>query len=281
MPPSPLAPADYGAFLARQLPLQSKPIDHYLLGEGQVWLKRAGPGNSAWRYRVLSVAAALLRLPVLRPVPNPGGRVAIATEVRRLRTLAAQGVRVPEVLAAEPGGFLMSHLGVPGQEAPSLANAIRAAVADGAAPVLALWSQGLDLLQTVHGQGLCLSQAFARNMVLCADGGLACVDFEDDPAAALPLELCQVRDLLCYLHSTAIYLAHAQALPQARALWEAWLQSAGYSGAFHATLGKTVARLRWLRHLPQDRRWGRDAQRLRAAYDLLNGAGEPAAHQQR
>lgn len=265
-------PAGPTAFLARQLPLQPKPIDHYLLGGDQVWLKRAGPGNSAWRYRVLSLAAALLHLPVLRPVPNPGGQAAIATEVRRLRALAAQGVRVPAVLAAEPEGFLMSHLGVPGQEAPSLANAIRAAVAQGAPAVLPLWTQGLELLQEVHGQGLCLSQAFARNMVICADGALACVDFEDDPAAALPLDVCQVRDVLCYLHSTAIYLAHAQALPEARTVWDAWLARPVYGEAFHATLRQTVARLGWLRRLPQDRSWGRDAQRLRAAYDLLAGA---------
>ena len=257
------------AFLARQLPLQPKPIAHYLLGGEQVWLKRAGAGNSPWRYRLMSVAAALLRLPVLRPVPNPGGQAAVAIEVRRLRDLAAHGLRVPEVLACEPGGFLMRHLAAPGQDAPSLGNEIRAAVAQGAPAVLPLWTLGLATLGRVHAQGLCLSQAFARNMVRCPDGVVACVDFEDDPAAALPLPVCQVRDALCYLHSTAIYLVNAQAQDGARAAWSEWLARPERGADFLAELRRTVRRLGWLRHLPQDRRWGRDAQRLRAAYELL------------
>jgi hypothetical protein len=267
---APPSAADYAAFLARQLPLQRWPIDHYLLDGEQVWLKRAGPGNGLWRYRLLGAAAALLRLPVLRPVPNRGGQTAIATEVRRLRALAAQGLRVPVVLAAQPGGFLMSHLGVPGQRTTaSLAKALRAAVAQGADAVLPLWRQGLDLLDDVHSRGLCLSQAFARNMVLCPDGALACVDFEDDPAAALPLPVCQARDALCYLHSTAVYLAEVRTLAAARAIWHDWLAQPVRGEAFRAVLRQSVRRLRWLCHLPQGPRWGRDAQRLRAAYDLL------------
>ena len=38
-------------------------------------------------------------MPALQPVPNPGGVQAIATEVQRLQTLAACGLRVPAVVA--------------------------------------------------------------------------------------------------------------------------------------------------------------------------------------
>jgi hypothetical protein len=34
-------------------------------------------------------------------------------------------------------------------------------------------------------------------------------------------------------------------------------------------LAHSIARMDWLRHLPQSRRLGRDLQRARAAYDLL------------
>ena len=44
-----------------------------------------------------------------------------------------------------------------------------------------------------------------------------------------------------------------------------------------ALLVTTAQRLAWLRHLPQDRRWGRDLQRARAAYDLLNPSSHAAA----
>lgn len=260
---------DYAAFLAHQLPQQAQAIAHYRLGGEQVWLKRAGPGHRMWRYHLLGAVAVLLRQPVLRPVPNRGGQDAIATEVRRLRQLAGQGLRVPRVLAAQADGFLMAHLAPPGQDAPSLANEMQAAVAQGPQAVLALWRLGLSTLDAVHGSGLCLSQAFARNMVRCADGVVACIDFEDDPAAALPLDLCQLRDALCYVHSSADYLAQAGALPEARALWRQWQTGPQRTGAFRAELALTVRRLAWLRRLPQGRRWGRDAGRLRAAYDLL------------
>ena len=264
------APApDYAAFLDQQLPLQAPPIASYQLGGEQVWIKRAGPGIGPWRYRGLAVLAGLLRLPALRPVPNRGGAQAVATEVRRLRDFEARGLRAPEVLAARGEGFLMRHLGQPGQDMPSLGNEIHRAVPQGAAPVLALWRLGLDAIARVHAQGTCLSQAFARNLVRDDRGVVAYVDFEDDPAAALPLATCQVRDALCYAHSTAIYLAESGALAQARALWTDWLQKPGRAEGFSAELATTVRRLDWLRRLPQDRRWGRDAQRLRAAYDLM------------
>jgi len=261
--------ADAAVFLARQLPLQAQSIGHYVLADRHVWLKRARRGNSAWRYRLMRLLATLLRLPVLEAVPNPGGQAAIALEVQRLRTLAAHDVRVPEVLAVQEDGFLMGHLGQPGQEAPSLANALRAHIDGGSRTLLLLWQQGLELLAQVHGKGLCLSQAFARNMVICTDGELACVDFEDDPAVTLPLHLCQVRDVLCYLHSSVIYLAHARMLAEAQTILRDWLARPPYGTAFHSALRYTLTRLHWLHHLPQDRSWGRDAQRLRAAWEVL------------
>ena len=263
------ATAGYAAFLDRQLGLQRFPIASYRIGAEQVWVKRAGPSVGPWGHRALGFFATLLGLQALRPVPNRGGREAIATEVRRMHELASHGLRVPEVLAAAPDGFLMRHLGLPGVEAPSLGNAMEAAVPAGPQAVLALWRQGLDALTHVHARGLCLSQAFARNMVLCPDGALAYVDFEDDPQAALPLPVCQVRDMLCYAHSTAIYLRQTGALEEARTDWAAWLRASHQLPEARAVLATTARRLAWLRLLPQDRRWGRDAQRVRAAYDLL------------
>lgn len=256
-------------FLAQQLPRQSALIAPHELAGRRVWLKRAGPRHGMSGYRALGLAARLLRLPVLTPVPNRGGRAAIATEVRRLRELAAHGIAVPQVLAAQDEGFLMADLGAPGRPAPSLATELDAALPAGAPAVLAPWTQGLDALAQVHARGQCLSQAFARNLVLGADGHIACIDFEDDPAAALPLAACQLRDLLCYVHSTALHLAQAQALEDARAAWRQRLQGPQYGAEFHALLARSTARLAWLRHLPADRRWGRDAQRLRAGWEFF------------
>ena len=113
------SPPDYAAFLRDQYALQTPNVASYRLGPEQVWLKKAGPRHSMARYRVLGLLAWLTRLQVLRPVPNLGGSTAIATEARRLHSLAALGLRVPEVLAQQPEGLLLRHLGRPGEATPS------------------------------------------------------------------------------------------------------------------------------------------------------------------
>ena len=264
------AAPDYAAFLQQQLSAQPHNVMAHVLGDEQIWIKRAGAPHGMGRYRAMAVLAAVLRLPVLRPVPNPGGPTAIATEVQRLRDLAARGIRVPVVLAALPQGFAMRHLGHTGEEIHSLGNEIDHAVQAGdTAAVLALWQQGLDTLTHVHRQGTCLSQAFARNLVRCPDGEVACIDFEDDPAAVLPLAVCHVRDALCYAHSTAIYLHTSGTLAEGRERWAAWVAQG--SPEMRVVLATSVRRMGWMRRLPADRKLGRDLQRVRAAYDLVHG----------
>ncbi|MBT9514501.1 MAG: hypothetical protein IV104_19350 [Acidovorax sp.] len=258
----------YSAFLQQQLATQPHNVMAHVLGNEQIWIKRAGAPHGTGRYRAMAVLATVLRLDALRPVPNPGGPTAIATEVRRLQNLATRGIRVPVVLAALPNGFAMRHLGHTGEEIHSLGNEIDHAVQAGdTATVLALWQQGLDTLAQVHRQGTCLSQAFARNLVRCPDGEVACIDFEDDPAAVLPLAVCHVRDALCYAHSTAIYLHASGTLAEGRERWAAWVAQG--SAEMREVLATSVRRMGWMRHLPTSRRLGRDLQRVRAAYDLL------------
>ena len=273
LPRSAAAPA-YTDFLLRQLAQQPGNVASYLMNGEQVWLKKAGPRNSLWGYRVLGALARTLRLPVLRPVPNLGGEQAIATEARRLRDLAARGLRVPAVLAQQPGGLLLAHLGRPGQPTPSLGNEIERALPQGPEVVLALWLEGLQALSYVHATGTSLSQAFARNLVRCPDGTVGYIDFEDDPMAVLPLAHCQARDALCYVHSTALFLVQAGALAPAQAAWQQWL--AQCSPGVRRTLVETTTRLGWLRHLPVSRRLGRDLQRARAAHDVLAAVPLPS-----
>ncbi len=233
-----------------------------------LWVKRAGALNPSWRYRVLGAIATAFKMPVLRPVPNPGGKVAVATEVRRLQDFAQRGLRVPQVLAACEDGFVMRHLGAPEEKTPSLGNEIEHAVPRGAAAVLALWKQGLQAITKVHKSGTALSQAFARNLVRCPDGVIGYIDFEDDPAAHLPLHICHVRDALCYAHSTAWILAQANALPEARKHWRAWVQT--LSPQAQTELHRCIQRMAWAQRLPTDRKLGRDGQRIRLAFDLLH-----------
>nr|WP_255576112.1 RIO1 family regulatory kinase/ATPase [Comamonas sp. Y33R10-2] len=260
---------NYEAFLHDHLN-QPHNIMRYDNAHETLWVKCAGKGNPALNYWLLSTLAKLFSAPVLQPVPNPGGSESIQTEARRLRSFKTKGLRVPEVLATTQQAFVMRHLGRPGQEAPSLSNAIEDAIAQGAGATLKLWQQGLDAIHNVHNQGEVLSQAVARNMVVCADGVIGFIDFEDDPAAHLPRAVCMARDALNYAQSTALFLQQAGAMEQAKALWLAFVKQ--LPGDAQQVLAGTVKKLSWVRILPRSKSLGRDTLRVLAAHELLNTA---------
>lgn len=257
---------DYEAFL-REHEHQPHNVTRYDVGQETLWVKRANAGNPQRNYRLLSGLAKLLGAAVLQPVPNPGGAQTIQTEVRRLQSFKNKGLRVPEVLAASDHAFVMRHLGRPGEEAPSLSNAIEHAIPQGPEAVLQLWQQGLDAIALAHAKGEVLSQAVARNMVCCADGVIGFIDFEDDPAACLPRAVCLARDALNYAQSTALFLQQGGAMAEAQVQWAKFVQNLPADA--QEVLRRTASKLAWVRFLPQSASLGRDALRVRAAYDLL------------
>ena len=259
-------PGDYAELLRSMLPRQDQTVAGHRFGAERVWLKKAGPRHGKWRYRLLGLIARVLRLDVLTPVPNPGGEAAIVIEARRLRQLAAAGLRVPTVLAQQSDGFLMSDLGLSRTTVPVLRERLEHAATIGPTAFLTVWREGLDAIANVHARGLYLSQAFDRNLVQCPDGVIGYIDFEDDPGETLGLAECQVRDWLSYVHSTAMLVRAAS--PQAAGeLWHA--VQADASDLVRERIAHAARRMRWLRHLPEGRRWGRDTQRVRASARLL------------
>jgi hypothetical protein len=259
-------PGDYAAFLRSTLPQQPGGIASYPFGGERVWLKKAGPRHGKARYHLMALCARILRLDVLTPVPNPGGSAAIAIEARRLTELGELGLRVPAVLAQQDDGLLLSDLGQSGRAPGMLQDRLEQAANTSPAALLAAWREGLAAIAAVHACGAYLSQAFARNLVLCPDGVIGYIDFEDDPGETLGLAECQARDWLSYLHSTAA-LVDAASPHTAGAHWRAALTIA--SDAVRQRLALAARRMRWLRHLPASRRFGRDTQRIRAVARLL------------
>lgn len=251
---------DYAAFLRQHAPAQQEALASYRLPDGtRVWLRRAAGRNPLWLYRVLGAVVAVLRLPVLRPVPNLGGTAALAIEVRRLRELAAAGVCVPDVLAQEESAVLLGDVG---------GITVQAALeqADSAA-ALRIWAAGLAAIAQVHQVGQYLSQAFARNMLWRDDATVAFIDFEDDPAAVLPLAHCQCRDWLCYLHSTTLVLEEKGVLDEARHLWmQQWVV---LPVAMRDDLQRTWRSVGGLCHLRRRSLWGKDALKIAAMLRLL------------
>jgi hypothetical protein len=175
------APGDYAEFLRVTLPRQEKNVASHRFGSERVWLKKAGPRHGKWGYRVMAAVARMVRLDIIKPVPNPGGEAAIATEARRLKQLAAAGLRVPVVLAQQADGLLISDLGESGRATVVLQERLDQAAAAGPAALLAVWREGLAAIAAVHVRGQHLSQAFDRNLVQCPDGTIGYIDFEDDP----------------------------------------------------------------------------------------------------
>ena len=259
-------PIDYAGFLQVTLPQQEKAVASHRLGDERVWLKKAGPRHGMAGYRAMAILSGLFRLEVIKPVPNPGGEAAVAIEARRLRQLAEAGLRVPQVLAQQSDGLLISDLGESGRNTVVLQERLEQAAAAGPAALVAAWREGLDAIAHVHAKGCYLSQAFDRNLVVCPDGVIGYIDFEDDPGETMGVDECQVRDWLSYLHSTAMLL-YAAAPQQAGAHWHA--VQADASDGVRERLLQAARRMRWLRRLPKSRRWGRDTQRVRAAASLL------------
>ena len=263
-------------WLERFLASQPGSVARHTLPDGRtVWAKRAGPRHGPWRYRVLGALAWLLRADALRPVPNPGGQAAIATEARRLRDLAGRGLRVPAVLAESPQGLLLEDLSPPGAPGRSLGDELGDAWPQGPQALLPPWRDGLEAIARVHGRGTCLSQAFARNLVRLAEGGIGFIDFEDDPLASLSLSEAQARDWLSYLHATALAVHEAGASAAAAQALRDTLDRE--PPAVRAALERSARRMHWLGRLPDSRRWGRDLQRTGAAARLLADALGTAA----
>ncbi|WP_424894636.1 hypothetical protein [Tepidimonas sp. HKU79] len=81
------------------------------VAEGRVVVKGQRPPRSAARFWLMSSLARVVRHPLLRPVPAPGGAAAQATELRRLQALARSGVPVPAVLHQAPDFIVLSGPG--------------------------------------------------------------------------------------------------------------------------------------------------------------------------
>jgi len=240
-------------------------VEMFDLPEGRVVVKGQRSARGPWRFRVLSALARLTSNPLLRPVPAPGGAAAQATEVARLRSLAASGVQVPELMHQGADYIVLRRIeGQPLQDqfTGEVGVALRA------------FTQGLDGLIDLHRRGQYLSQGFARNM-LAAPDGLWYIDFEDDPLQVMDLPDAQARDLLSYLLS-AVWINRASRA-DLMSVWSATARSVAPDVMQRVRVA--ASGLSWLRRLPRERKpWGRDVVTVQALAEFLYhwNTSEPA-----
>lgn len=265
---------NWDAFLKTQLAQKDSEVRHFSVPgwPGRVWLKRARARRSTFLYGLLNTFATAARLPWLKASPSAtGGKESSAVELRRLRELRQAGVRVPHVLAHTDGAILMQDAIVSPEPSHSLLHMLVTRFEAGQAnAALGYWRQGLQALSELHSKDQYLSQAFARNIVIGAAGEVGFVDFEDDPLEVMDLVDCKVRDLLCYLHSTAWPIAQAGVVPQAQTILAEWMNQCGEPE--RQAFLKVTRRLRFLGKLPKQRRFGKDVVRVHYSYALLSRA---------
>lgn len=221
-------------------------------------IKEPEPPIKHWGYPVLNLLASLLRQPMLRPVPAPGGSKAQTIEIMRLRALDAAGVSVPKVLHLTRGWFALSYIGD-----HTVDQKLRHDSKNGQQ----YWESGLDAILTLHKLGQTASQCFARNMIW-NDGKISFIDFEDDPVTAMPLVSAQARDWLLYLHSTAFTLKFGPSEALA-ARFLHFLEQDNYQVQLEVL--RAARTFSWLRFLPSKRKpWGRDVVAAQSAAAILH-----------
>ncbi|MGD9944560.1 MAG: hypothetical protein AB7L76_01810 [Burkholderiaceae bacterium] len=265
LPPAPLAGADLGPCSIELSSLDQAPqllrrsrarVLAVNCNGRRVWIKGAASPHSRTRYRLLDLFSALANAPALAAVDAPGGESGIAIELRRLQSLRRAGIRVPQVLAHGPDWLCLSDLG-----STTLLAAIQQA--PDAAARLGWWQTGLHAILQVHSRGACLSQGFARNIIIgSSPSTIGFIDFEDDPAASMSLTHAQVRDWALFLFSTSAAVEAGGPAEAARRFRTVMTRE--IAGVSFETL-ELLRRLRWLARVPGHPRWGRDVRLARAA----------------
>ncbi len=246
--------AQYQQWLENCLLKQQNNIQRHALANQQVvWVRRSDSHNSIWLYRLLGIFTFLLRANALKPVPSIGGKIAIVNEAEALKRLSKAGVRVPQLLAMNDYALMISNF----TDSQTLFKVLSQCQQQ--QNLLANWQLGVQAITDIHAKNQHVSQCFARNMLVCADGQIAFIDFEDAPEQVLSLANCQVRDWLCYLFSTASLLDNEDTRQKAIAIWrDALAENADIIGT---EIYRNVRCLLWVRHL-YDKRWRSDTLRL-------------------
>ncbi|MDZ4296827.1 MAG: serine/threonine protein kinase [Moraxellaceae bacterium] len=251
------------AFLKEKAASQQVAIARYQTPSGAVWLRKALAHHSLWIYTPLRWLARFLRVRALQPVPNPGGAIAVDREAKRLRELASAGIAVPVLLAKQDDALLMTDVSMEGKS-KQLEHVLKQSV--DSASLLTFFTQAVTAISHAHLADQYLSQAFARNIMLTNDGNIAFIDFEDDPGEVMALPLCQARDWLCFIFSTAVILEHQNQLDGGVVTLVNAISQENY--AAQKALLKVCRRLSWIRFLPIAS-LGSDGKRVVAAGQCL------------
>ena len=182
----------------------------------RLWIKRQGGKVMPVFVTLQGLAAALFRLPFLRPSPQLAPEAMQAREIERLRAFGKAGFPVPRLVYASATAMVMADAG------PTIAEHMRRVRADAAAHD-AFLVKGAEALGRVHASGLSHGRPHVRDFFL-ADDAVGFMDFEEDPASVMPLETAQARDVLLYFLVVTSFAASPHVT--CPAALDAWLRHA-------------------------------------------------------
>lgn len=229
--------------------------------KGNYWLKKAAPARGIFRYYGLNLFSKLLRLPLLKAVPQPGGEAAISNELNRITHLKANHIAVPAVISHDKQWLLIEDAGVSiikELKSKSVTQQRRQE----------LFAMCLSAIKEVHRKSQYLSQGFVRNMVLNPHTQeVVFIDFEDDPLEVMSLPDAQARDLLLFVESTARFFIEDQGFFQQQV--HNFLDA--HEPKMVSSLKQTVERLQWVTKMPFQKWLGHDYDKLKISIMAMSG----------
>lgn len=174
-----------------------------LVVDGQpIWVKRPRRGPGYMMFGLQAGAAALLRIPSLRPPVVSRRAAGLHAEARRLLRLRRKGWPVPDVVDVSDRWLALTDNG------QSLAPTLMQLPLTQRPGML---REALAYLQALHAQGGWHGAAQVRNFTKRGDG-FGLIDFEDDLEPSMPLAVRQARDILLFGMSVPRYVNRDKAV---------------------------------------------------------------------
>lgn len=218
------------------------------------WLKKSIPAKGFFRYHMLNLFSKMMRLSLLKAVPQPGGQQALETEVRRLTELSKAGFLVPKIICKDTHFLLLEDIG------ESVVDEFKS-YHDEPSTIRNLFVGCLSAIKQLHKQDMYMSQGFVRNILKTSSQPLqfGFIDFEDDPLTVMSLAEAQARDLLLFVNSTArFFVKDSVFFKQSIAKF-----LDGHKPAVIDHLQNASQRMMWITKVPLQKFLGHDYQKLK------------------
>lgn len=166
----------------------SSRVERCQLRDRTVWIKRYERLGPRIGQRLQWLASRLTGVTILRPAPLLDPQGMLGREVRQINAFSVAGFKTPQILYRGATALVLSHLGVPVSKQMS---ALRDEDADAHDALLVRCAAELGRL---HAARLCHGRPHPRDFII-DDGAFCFLDFEEEPAAVMPLATAQARDV--------------------------------------------------------------------------------------